>query len=67
MIGSVYGSGNPLQDIAQLVDLHRQGRLKLDEVATRSYRLEQINDALAALGRGDGGRGVVCTRGESIR
>jgi S-(hydroxymethyl)glutathione dehydrogenase / alcohol dehydrogenase len=59
LVGSVYGSGDPLHDIEHLVNLHRSGRLKLNEVATRTYPLEHINEALDALGRGDGGRGVV--------
>lgn len=59
LIGSVYGSGDPVADIARLVDLSQAGRIKLGELVTRTYQLEQINDALAALGRGDGGRGVV--------
>lgn len=57
--GSVYGSGNPLQDIHRLVGLYQQGRLKLDELATRSYRLDQVNEALEALAAGHGGRGIV--------
>jgi S-(hydroxymethyl)glutathione dehydrogenase / alcohol dehydrogenase len=59
LLGSVYGSGDPLQDIRRLVALYEDGRLKLDELATRSYSLERVNDALDALARGDGGRGVV--------
>jgi S-(hydroxymethyl)glutathione dehydrogenase / alcohol dehydrogenase len=59
LIGSVYGSGNPLDDIKRLVGLYQEGRLKLNELATRTYSLDQVNDALAALGRGDGGRGVL--------
>lgn len=59
LVGSVYGSGNPLDDIKRLVGLYQEGRLKLNELATRSYSLDQVNDALAALGRGDGGRGVL--------
>jgi S-(hydroxymethyl)glutathione dehydrogenase/alcohol dehydrogenase len=59
LIGSVYGSGNPLLDIEHLVNQYREGRLKLNELTTRTYRLDQVNDALAALGRGDGGRGVL--------
>jgi Zn-dependent alcohol dehydrogenase len=58
LIGSVYGSGNPLLDIEHLVNQYRDGRLKLNELTTRTYRLDQVNDALAALGRG-GGRGVL--------
>ena len=59
VLGSVYGSGNPLVDIERLVKLHQDGRLKLEELATREYRLEQVNEALAALARGEGGRGVI--------
>ena len=59
LIGSVYGSANPLDDILNLVVFYRDGRLKLDELTSRSYPLDAINEALAALARGDGGRGVV--------
>lgn len=59
VIGSVYGSGDPLEDIARLVRLHQDGRLKLEELATRRYRLDEINEAFSALARGEGGRGVI--------
>jgi S-(hydroxymethyl)glutathione dehydrogenase/alcohol dehydrogenase len=59
LVGSVYGSGDPLKDIGHLVGLYQGGQLKLDELATRTYALDQINEALSALGRGEGGRGVI--------
>jgi S-(hydroxymethyl)glutathione dehydrogenase/alcohol dehydrogenase len=59
LIGSAYGSGQPLRDIPRLAALHQQGRLKLREIATRTYALDQINDALGALAAGQGGRGIV--------
>jgi S-(hydroxymethyl)glutathione dehydrogenase/alcohol dehydrogenase len=59
LIGSVYGSGDPLQDIARLVALHQDRRLKLGELATRTYRLDEVNEALDALATGKGGRGVI--------
>ncbi|MGQ0734833.1 MAG: zinc-binding dehydrogenase [Acidobacteriota bacterium] len=59
LVGSVYGSGHPLRDILKLVGLARDGRLKLHELATRTYELSQVNQALEALQRGDGGRGVI--------
>ena len=59
VIGSVYGSGDPLKDIERLVELHQAGVLKLDELTTRRYRLDQVNDALESLARGEGGRGVI--------
>jgi S-(hydroxymethyl)glutathione dehydrogenase/alcohol dehydrogenase len=65
LIGSVYGSGNPLDDIERLVKLNLDGRLKLGELATRTYPLEHINEALETLAAGQGGRGVVFP-GETI-
>jgi S-(hydroxymethyl)glutathione dehydrogenase/alcohol dehydrogenase len=59
LIGSVYGSGQPARDIPHLVSLHQQGKLKLRELAARTYSLDQINDALAALAASEGGRGVI--------
>jgi S-(hydroxymethyl)glutathione dehydrogenase/alcohol dehydrogenase len=59
LIGSVYGSGNPARDIPKLVSLYQQGRLKLNELVSRSYGLENVNDALDALASSDGGRGIV--------
>jgi S-(hydroxymethyl)glutathione dehydrogenase/alcohol dehydrogenase len=59
LIGSAYGSGQPLRDIPQLVALHSAGKLKLGEIATRRYTLDQINEALAALAAGEPGRGII--------
>jgi S-(hydroxymethyl)glutathione dehydrogenase/alcohol dehydrogenase len=59
LIGSVYGSGQPLRDIPRLVALHREGKLKLHELATPTYRLDEVNEALAALSSGEGARGII--------
>ena len=59
LLGSVYGSGNPAQDIPKLVTLYQQGRLKLSELVSRKYELSAINDALSALAASDGARGVI--------
>jgi Zn-dependent alcohol dehydrogenase len=59
LVGSVYGSGQPSQDIPRLVSLYQEGRLKLRELVSRTYPLEKINDALAALAASDGARGVI--------
>lgn len=59
ILGSFYGSGNPREDIPALADLYQQGRLKLDELLTRRYPIEQINEAYAALERGEVARSVV--------
>ncbi|HEY0320315.1 MAG TPA: Zn-dependent alcohol dehydrogenase [Pyrinomonadaceae bacterium] len=59
LIGSVYGSGQPLKDIPRLVALYREGKLKLHELATRTYHLDEVNEALAALSSGEGARGII--------
>jgi Zn-dependent alcohol dehydrogenase len=59
LVGSAYGSGQPLRDIPKLVSLHREGKLKLDVIAARTYTLDQVNDALRSLAAGEGGRGVL--------
>jgi S-(hydroxymethyl)glutathione dehydrogenase/alcohol dehydrogenase len=59
LIGSVYGSGQPSQDIPKLAGLYQEGKLKLRELVTRSYALREINDALVALERAGGARGVI--------
>lgn len=59
LIGSVYGSGRPPEDIRRLVDWYTAGRLKLRELVSRTYALDQVNDALAALAASAGARGVI--------
>ncbi|MBI4562227.1 MAG: Zn-dependent alcohol dehydrogenase [Candidatus Rokubacteria bacterium] len=59
LTGSVYGSSRPRIDILKLIDLYRAGKLKLDELLTRTYPFEQINQAYEALERGEVARSVV--------
>ena len=59
VIGSVYGSGNPAEDIPRLVSLYQAGRLKLHELVTRTYALDDVNQALEALANAEGARGVI--------
>src|SRR5882762_5949077 len=59
LIGSLYGSGHPAQDIPRLVALYQAGKLKLRELVTRSYRLDGVNEALAVLASGVDARGII--------
>jgi Zn-dependent alcohol dehydrogenase len=59
LVGSLYGSGQPSRDVPRLVELYRKGKLKLTELATRTYNLEGVNDALDALAGGKGARGII--------
>jgi S-(hydroxymethyl)glutathione dehydrogenase/alcohol dehydrogenase len=59
LIGSAYGSGRPTEDIVRLTHWFQDGRLKLRELVTRRYTLNQIDDALDALATSAGARGVI--------
>jgi Zn-dependent alcohol dehydrogenase len=58
LVGCWYGGADVRRDLPKLLELYRAGRLKLDELVTRTYRLDEINEAFADLERGTG-RGVV--------
>jgi S-(hydroxymethyl)glutathione dehydrogenase/alcohol dehydrogenase len=57
--GCYYGSSRPTMDMHRMVELYQQGKLDLDGLITRSYRLDEINRAYQELDRGQVGRGVI--------
>lgn len=57
--GTLYGSTRPRTDLLNLIGLHRCGQLQLDELLTRTWKLEQINEAYAALERGEVARSLI--------
>jgi S-(hydroxymethyl)glutathione dehydrogenase/alcohol dehydrogenase len=59
VLGSKMGSTRPQEDLPEMVELYRSGRLKLDELVTARYPLERINDGLDAARRGEGLRTVI--------
>jgi S-(hydroxymethyl)glutathione dehydrogenase / alcohol dehydrogenase len=59
VIGSMYGTARPHVDIPRLIALYQRGRLKLDELVTRSYPLAEVNQAFEALGAGQVARSVL--------
>jgi Zn-dependent alcohol dehydrogenase len=59
VVGSLMGSTRLAVDVPRLVDLYRQGRLKLDELITGRYPLDGINDAIESMERGEALRNVV--------
>ncbi len=44
--GSLFGSANPQYDIVRLLRLYDAGQLKLDELITTRYTLEEVNQAI---------------------
>lgn len=43
LVGSLFGSGNPHHDIRKIIDLYMKGQIRLDELITRRYPLDQVN------------------------
>ncbi|MEO5900541.1 MAG: NDMA-dependent alcohol dehydrogenase [Ilumatobacteraceae bacterium] len=59
LVGSIFGSANPRRDIPRLLRMHQEGQLKLEELVTRTYPLEQINEGYQDMRDGKNIRGMV--------
>lgn len=59
MIGSKMGSARINVDIPKLVELYEQKKLKLDELVTAKYALEDINEAIADVNNSGALRNVI--------
>jgi S-(hydroxymethyl)glutathione dehydrogenase/alcohol dehydrogenase len=57
--GSLFGDCNPTYDIPKLLGLYQAGDLKLDELITRTYRLEDVNEGYEDLVAGKNVRGII--------
>jgi alcohol dehydrogenase (nicotinoprotein) len=57
--GTIFGSSNPRHDIPMLLDLYARGLLKLDELVSQQYTLEDINSGFEDLRTGKNLRGVL--------
>jgi NDMA-dependent alcohol dehydrogenase len=57
--GALFGMSSPTRDIPMFLDLYRNGYLALDELVTRRYTLDEINQGYADLHAGVNLRGVV--------
>jgi NDMA-dependent alcohol dehydrogenase len=57
--GVLYGMGSPHRTIPWLLDLYADGILKLDELITKEYTLDQINEGYADMREGRNIRGII--------
>ena len=57
--GGLFGSSNPRIDIPRLLDLYMDGELKLDELVTTTYQLDDINQGYRDLLDGKNIRGLI--------
>ena len=57
--GSLYGTCRDREDMPRLLDLYMSGRLALDRLITRTYALDEVNEAFADMNDGSVARGVI--------
>jgi S-(hydroxymethyl)glutathione dehydrogenase/alcohol dehydrogenase len=57
--GCLYGSESPRVQIPKLLNLYRDGVLKIDELITETYTLDQVNQGYADIEAGRVLRGVI--------
>jgi S-(hydroxymethyl)glutathione dehydrogenase / alcohol dehydrogenase len=62
VLGSKMGDSRIKVDIPKLVALYDAGRLKLDELITERFSLDQINDAMTKARSGEAVRNVIMMR-----
>lgn len=57
--GSLFGASNPQRDIPWMLNLYQNGQLKLDELVTNTYSLDDVNQGYADMHDGKNIRGVI--------
>ena len=59
--GTYYGSIRPTVDMPVIVEMYLSGKLNIDDLVGKEYRLDDINEAFQDLERGNPGRGAITT------
>ena len=57
--GSYFGSARPREDAPRILGLYKSGKVKLDELVTRTYSIDEAPQAFADLEAGKNARGVI--------
>ncbi len=57
--GCWYGSADVKRDVPKLIDLWKDGNLKLEELISREIKVEDVNEAFAAMQSGEVARSVI--------
>ncbi len=57
--GSLFGSSNPRADIPKMLDLYNHGKLKLDELVTKHYSIDEVAQGYEDMHAGKNIRGVL--------
>ena len=59
LVGCIFGNANPAVDIPKLLALYKAGKLKLDEMITQEYTLDEINKGYQDMRDGKNFRGLI--------
>ena len=59
LVGCIFGNANPRRDIPRLLRLYMEGQLKLDELVTREYDLDGVNQGYQDMRVGKNIRGLI--------
>jgi S-(hydroxymethyl)glutathione dehydrogenase/alcohol dehydrogenase len=59
LVGGIFGGANPRRDIPRLLRLYKEGKLKLDELVTTTYKLNDINQGYQDMRDGKNLRGMI--------
>jgi NDMA-dependent alcohol dehydrogenase len=59
LVGCIFGNANPRRDIPRLLRLYMEGQLKLDELVTSTYKLDDVNQGYQDMRDGKNIRGVI--------
>jgi S-(hydroxymethyl)glutathione dehydrogenase/alcohol dehydrogenase len=59
LVGSIFGGSNPRRDIPRLLRLYKEGKLKLDELITTEYKLDEVNQGYDDMRNGKNLRGLI--------
>jgi S-(hydroxymethyl)glutathione dehydrogenase/alcohol dehydrogenase len=59
LTGSNLGGARPREDFPRLLGLYQAGRLKLDELITRRYSIDEAPQAFDDLANGRNARGMI--------
>jgi S-(hydroxymethyl)glutathione dehydrogenase/alcohol dehydrogenase len=59
VVGSYYGTANTARDFPLYADLYLKGKLDLERLISKKYKLEEINEAYADMLAGEIARGVI--------
>ena len=58
-MGGIFGGANARRDIPRLLRLYKEGKLKLDELVTTTYKLSDVNQGYQDMRDGKNLRGMI--------